>query len=366
MRRLLSISLAVLLAVGVSIAVARSVQQRTPRAEPAALTTVRGLIGSEKQPFFADPAVAAAFARHGLRLQIDVAGSRQIALRSDLSHYDFAFPAGAPAAVKIKRDHKVPRVYQPFYTPMTVATFKPIAALLQKAGVMSPFANGYWRFDLKGYLDLVARGTRWVDLPGNTAYPANKSVLVSSTDVRTSNSAAMYLAVASYVLNGDNVVENAGQGDRVAGKVAQLFLRQGFVEGSTEEPFQDYLTIGMGKTPLVMCYESQYLSRLATRDASITKDMVLAYPDPTVYSKHTLVPLRPAGDSVGRLLTTDAELKRLEVVYGFRTADTTTMREYLVQQGVPAPPFLVDVIEPPTYEALEHLITQIEKRYQSS
>lgn len=365
MKRILSISLAVLLAVGIGVAVARSVQQRTPQAEPAGLTTVRGLIGSEKQPFFADPAVAAAFARHGLRLQVDVAGSRQIAL-SDLSNYDFAFPAGAPAAVKIQRDHKATRVYQPFYTPMTVATFKPIAALLQKAGVMSPLAGGYWRFDLKGYLDLVARGARWVDLPGNTAYPAKKSVLISSTDVRTSNSGAMYLSVASYVLNGNNVVENAGQGDRLAGKVAPLFLRQGFVEGSTEEPFEDYLAIGMGKTPLVMCYESQFLSRAAAHDRSITKDMVLAYPDPTVYSKHTLVPLGSAGDTVGRLLTTDTELKRLEVVHGFRTADAATMQRYLAKQGVPAPPSLVDVIEPPTYEALEHLITQIEKRYQSS
>jgi hypothetical protein len=111
-KRILSISLAVLLAVGIGVAVARSVRQRTPRAEPAALTTVRGLIGSEKQPFFADPAVAAAFARHGLRLQVDVAGSRQIAL-SDLSHYDFAFPAGAPAAVKIQRDHKATRSTSP-------------------------------------------------------------------------------------------------------------------------------------------------------------------------------------------------------------------------------------------------------------
>jgi uncharacterized protein YaaN involved in tellurite resistance len=326
-----------------------SVRDRSRRAEPRALTLVRGLIGSEKQPFFGDPAVAAAFARHGLRLEVDVAGSRQIA-RSDLSHYDFAFPAGAPAAVKIQHDHKVTAVYQPFHTPMAVATFKPIAELLRRAGVMRPLAGGYWRFDVTAYLELVARGARWVDLPGNTAYPARKSVLISSTDVRTSNSGAMYLSLASYVLNGDNVVSSAGQGDRLVGRVAPLFLRQGLVESSTEEPFDDYLAIGIGKTPLVMCYESQFLSHAAAHDGSITGDMVLAYPEPTVFSKHTLVPLDPAGDSVGRLPSADPELRRLEVRHGFRTADAATMQRYLAERRVPAPPTLVD---PKVAEQLE-------------
>jgi hypothetical protein len=110
---------------------------------------------------------------------------------------------------------------------MAVATFKPIAQLLRKAGLATPLADGYWRFDMKRYLDLVGKETRWNQLPGNTTYTANKSMLVASTDVRTSNSAAMYLAIASYVRNGDRVVENAAQGDRVVDQVAPLFLRQG-------------------------------------------------------------------------------------------------------------------------------------------
>lgn len=175
--------------------------------------------------------VAATFARHGLDVQVDIAGSREIATRVDLGKYDFAFPAGIPAAERIRRQRKVTAFYQPFYTPMAVATFKPIVELLRKAGLASPLADGYWRFDVKRYLDLVRKETRWNQLPGNTTYTANKSVLVASTDVRTSNSAAMYLAIASYVRNGDRVVENAAQGDRVVDQVAPLFLRQGFGPG---------------------------------------------------------------------------------------------------------------------------------------
>jgi hypothetical protein len=355
--------LAAVLAAGVGVAIVASVRERVAAERPPPLTVVRGVIGSEKQPFFGDPEVAAAFARHGLEVRVDVAGSREIATRVDLDRYDFAFPAGIPAAERIRRQRKVTAFYQPFHTPMAVATFRPIAELLRRAGLASPLAGGYWRFDMRRYLDLVGRQTRWNELPGNRTYPANKSVLLASTDVRTSNSAAMYLAIASYVRNGDRVVENAAQGDRIVDQVAPLFLRQGFSEYSTEGPFEDYLTIGAGKTPMVMIYEAQYLARAAAHDGSIGPDRVLMYPEPTVLTKHTLVPLKPAGDRVGRLLAGDPELQRLAVKWGFRTAAAATVRRYLADRKVAAPPELVTIVEPPTYEALEHLIVRIQERY---
>ena len=363
MRRAVSLVLAAVLAVGVGIAIVSSVRDRVAADRAPAPTVVRGVIGSEKQPFFRDPEVAAAFARHGLQVQVDVAGSREIATRVDLAAYDFAFPAGIPAAERIRRQRKITAFHQPFYTPMAVATFKPIAELLQRAGVASPLAGGYWRFDMRRYLDLVAKETRWNQLPGNKVYTANKSMLLASTDVRTSNSGAMYLAIASYVRNGDSVVENAAQGDRLIDEVAPLFLRQGFSEYSSEGPFEDYLTIGAGKTPMVMIYEAQYLARAAAQDGSIGPDRVLAYPEPNVLTKHTLVPLKPTGDRVGRLLAGDPELQRLAVKWGFRTAAAATVRKYLTDHKVAPPPDLVTIVEPPTYETIEHLITRIQQRF---
>jgi hypothetical protein len=362
-RRALSLVLAALLAVGVGTAIAVSVRERVAAGDPAPLTVVRGVIGSEKEPFLRDPAVAAAFARHGFRIEVDTAGSREIATRVDLDSYDFAFPAGIPAAERIRRERRITAFYQPFYTPMAVGTFKPIARLLAKAGVASPLADSYWRLDIRRYLDLVGKKTRWSELPGNTVYPARKSLLIASTDVRTSNSAAMYLAVASYVSNGERVVENAAQGDKVVDEVAPLFLGQGFSEYSSEGPFEDYLTIGVGKTPMVMIYEAQYLARAAAQDGAIGADRVLMYPEPTVLTKHTLVPLRPPGDQVGRLLVGDPELQRLAVKHGFRTADAANVRSYLAERNVAVPPDPVTIVEPPTYEALEHLITRIQERY---
>jgi hypothetical protein len=362
-RRAVSLGLAALLAVGVATAIVASVRDRVDAGKPPPLATVRGVIGSEKQPFFRDPAVVGVFARHGLSVEVETAGSQEMATRVDLDRYDFAFPAGIPAAERIRRERRITAFYQPFYTPMAVGSFRPIAKLLAGAGVASPPADGYWRLDMRRYLELAGRKTRWNELPGNTVYPARKSMLIASTDVRTSNSAAMYLAVASYVSNGERVVENAAQGDKVVDAVAPLFLGQGFSEYSSEGPFEDYLTIGVGKTPMVMIYEAQYLARAAAQDGSIDADRVLMYPEPTVLTKHTLVPLTPAGDQVGRLLTGDPELQRLAVRYGFRTADRASVRSYLAERKVAPPPDLVTIVEPPTYEALEHLITHIQERY---
>ena len=113
MTRTLGIGLAVVLLVGVVTAVVLGQGEDNP----AQLTTVRGVIGSEKLAFFADQRVKDVFARHGLKVEVDPAGSRQIATAKDLDTYDFAFPSSTPAAERIQRDHKAARTYAPFSSP---------------------------------------------------------------------------------------------------------------------------------------------------------------------------------------------------------------------------------------------------------
>jgi hypothetical protein len=85
------------------------------------------------------------------------------------------------------------------------------------------------------------------------------------------------------------------------------------------------------------------------------------YPSPTVFSKHTLVPLNANGNAIGQLLMNDAKLQSLAVQYGFRTSDPTAFNKYLTARGVTPPPQLVNVIDPPTYDNLEALINGIAK-----
>lgn len=91
--------------------------------------------------------------------------------------------------------------------------------------------------------------------------------------------------------------------------------------------------------------------------------MVMLYPQPTLYSKHVLVPYTPAGDRVGQLLESDPQLRALAQEYGFRTGGDTHGPERWAGQGVQAPAQLVDVIEPPSQEWLERMIVDMEQRF---
>jgi hypothetical protein len=324
--------------------------------------TVRGLVGSEKQPFFQDPRVQAALRRNGLDVQVQKAGSREIATSFDLSEYDFGFPAGVPAAEKLRREQNISTSYNVFFTPMAIATWRPIAELLSEQGIAQD-RGGYYTVDMHDLQDLMASGIRWEELPDNNEFPVGRSVLITSTDVRTSNSAAMYLALASYVANADNIVESLADAQPFMATLSDLFLRQGFRPSSSLEPFEDYLVKGMGHSPMVMIYEAQFISQAALQDGSITPDMVLMYPEPTIFTKHVLIPFSENGQRLGEALMNDPELQQLAIEYGFRNNNTAYFRQFVADHNVTIPDQIIDVIEPPSYEVLEGMIQQIEAQY---
>lgn len=357
MRRVLSLLLAAVLAAAIGAAIYANRRD----AIPENLKVVTGIISSEKKGYFDDEDVKRAFWRAGLDVRVDTAGSRAIATTVDLEDYDFAFTGGAPAAAKLQKERRITTSYIPFFSPMAVASFTRIARLLEQAGIAHQTAAG-WTFDMKAFLALTEKNTRWSELPNNTTYHVSKNVLMTSTDIATSNSAAMYASIASYVANGGNVVGSAEDAKKIVPEIEHLFTRQGFAEESEEAPFEDYISIGVGKTPLVMIYESQFVASAARRDGSISRDMVLMYPDPDVLSKHTVVPFNRDGDRVGRLLRDDDDLQRQAIEHGFRTADRQAFTEFVTANDVKVAPEVLNIVEPPTYETLEAIIVAIAKK----
>jgi hypothetical protein len=330
----------------------------------ARLAVARGPIGSEKAAFLADPKVQQALARHGLSLAVRKAGSREIVKVLDPAHDDFGFPSGAPAAAALKARLHVADTFSPFYTPIVIATWRPIAKLLVNSHLAQEQAGGaYYTLDLPALLTLIREKKRWSDLPGNDAYPASRAILIRSTDVRTSNSAAMYLSLASYVENHQSIVANEAEADAVLPFVSHLFLGQGFQGTSSEYTFQDYLALGMGGTPLLVAYEAQMVTFWMEHPQSIKGDMVIMYPQPTVYSLHQIVPCNDTGRRLGDALSHDPELQSLAHDYGFRTGGDIKGPEVWEQHGIHVPATLIDVVDPPAEEWLEHMITGIEHQF---
>lgn len=359
-RRIFAPLLTVLLLAGVGAAIYLSVSEQLQNAHTV---TLRGLSGSEKLPFFRDERVIEALRAHGIETDVEKAGSRQIATSYDLKQYDFVFPAGIPAAEKIRREQGITKSYDVFFTPMVVASWRPIAEVLEANGIVQEREGAYYIIDLHKLLDAIANEVRWKDLKGNDAYPANKGILITTTDIRKSNSAAMYLALASYVLNGDAIVQGESDYAPIMDRLAALYLRQGFTEDSSQVPFQDYLVMGPGKSPMVMIYEAQFLAEAAQENGVLRGDMVLLYPEPTLFTKHILLPITAAGEKLGEALTTDHRLQELAAEHGLRTENIAAFRDFIKRHGLKIPDSLVNVIEPPSYEVLERMIQIIESRY---
>lgn len=325
----------------------------------AGKTVVRVLTGSEKLDFLRDPELASGLAGKGIVLDVQKAGSREIATRPDLKTFDVAFPAGVAAAKKIAEATGSRRISNTFYTPMAIASWRQLLPPLEANGIVRRQGGVHYVVDMRKLVELMAQGTRWKDLQPNPDYAVGKSILVTSTDVRTSNSAAMYLALASYLANDDNVVDSDAAADAAVGRLIGLFSKQGYQEASSTGPFEDYVTMKLGKSPLVMIYEQQFLQYALQHDA-IDPDMVLLYPQPTVLTKHTLVALTDAGARFADVFDHDPKIRAIAARYGLRGSDNTALFAQAKARKIDMPPTLVDVVDPPTYDLLERMIVRIE------
>ncbi|GAA3763421.1 hypothetical protein [Salinactinospora qingdaonensis] len=357
LRRIVAVAVTVVLFLSIGIFVGWGLlQTRT--------TMVTGVIGSEKEPFFDDPRVRDRFAELGYTIEVSTAGSRTIATDIDLSEDDFAFPSSTPSAEELQKNEEVQedRLYEPFFSPMVILSRTPVVESLAEAGLATQENNGSWTFDMSAYLELAGKGRRWRDMPGDFGGSNPNVVLVRTTDPRSSNSAAMYLVVTSYLLNGESIIDTQID-PKLVDRVSGLFLDQGNPPETSQQPFKQFVSLGASHTPLLWAYEAQYISA-KVNEANFPDDIVLLYPSPTTFSTHTVVALNEKGAEVGRYLTDDSELQRLAVEHGLRpNGDGTAFTDFTEEKGLNVRPSIDSIVYTPTYNALDGMLNAIEKRY---
>ncbi|MFD6887687.1 hypothetical protein [Streptomyces sp. NPDC059957] len=316
MRRILGIALAVLLVGGVIAVIA--IGGKKP--EGTATKTVRGVIGSEKSEFFRDPDVVKALADKGYTVKTETSGSwamDQLALKE----FDFAFPSSSEPATEIEAAAGVKGAQntKPFFSPLVVIARANAAKVLTDHGLAKKTGKNSGTLLLGPFLKAAAEDKTWQELQGGTsAYPELAgTVFVKTTDPTTSNSGALFLATASNVANGLTVVSDDAGIDRTAPLMKKLISVQGSLEQSTDGPFRAFIS-GSGE-PLILAYEAQVASLLQQKQDP--GDMVVLYPDTTVNSPHTFVPISDKAKELGTLLATDPKLRSLVVRHGFRPTE---------------------------------------------
>ncbi|MCX4749686.1 hypothetical protein OG455_29940 [Kitasatospora sp. NBC_01287] len=325
MRRLLGLLVAAGLLVGV---VAVVLQRHQPPGPSTATVRLTGLIGSEKADFFADEQVQQALAAKGLTVSVQHSGSWQMADDAKGGGFDFAFPASSVAAKAISTPITTTPV-RPFYSPLVLVAHADTARFLADNGLASQDPTSkIWTFRMAAYLKDVQSELSWSDLTGGTRPPdvAGK-IYVATTDPSSSSSAALYLAVMSYLDNGSQVVSDQSGIDRVSPLLRYLIANQGALLASSDQLFRDFVA-GTGK-PLSWTYESEVAEQ--AMKGKLPDDTVVLYPDIDIQSDHTLVELTKGSDALAQALLTDPTLIELEARYGFRpTNDSQAMVQALI------------------------------------
>ncbi|WP_420035333.1 hypothetical protein ACN2WE_25885 [Streptomyces sp. cg28] len=322
MRRIAGMILAVLLLGGVAAAVLAGRSDSAGDDDKSTATkTVRMVIGSEKADFFADKDVERALAAKGFTVRAETSGSWAME-GLDLKGYDLAFPSSQAPAVELASRHKVRGALpRPFYSPLVVVAHRGAAKVLADNGLATLDTAHRGTLKMSAYLDAARHDRTWQQLKGAGKYgELSGTLFISSTDPESSNSGALYLAATSYVANGGRVVSDEAGLDRTAPLLKKLISVQGAQQSSSDAVFRDFVS-GAGN-PLVLVYESQVAALLA--NGPQPDDLVVLYPDTTVNSDHTAVPLTENGRALAQLLSTDPALRNLAVRHGFRPQGTDT------------------------------------------
>lgn len=336
---------------------------------------LKGVITSEKENFFKDPRVQQIFSDNHIKVDYVRMTSGNIAqakTTTELQDADFVFPSGIQTSDKVKNNFKSSQAYNIFYSPMVIATWKPIVDILKQNELIKKTSQ-YDALDLSSFMKLAENGTRWKDLKGSTDYSVNKVVLISSTDSRSSNAAKMYVALNSYILNDSNMVANIQDVDKVMPTLKKIIQAQGNRESSSTNMMTDYMSIGRGKVPMMFAYESELLENFfkITEQEKINgqhsanglrKDMVLLYPSPTVFTKHVMVVMNPKAQALVDLFKSNTELKKIAAQYGFRFEGNNDIVNMAKVGGLSIPDTLVDVIDPPDYDILDDMAKKVEEK----
>jgi hypothetical protein len=322
-----------------------------------------GFITVEVEQYFQDARVQKVLLDNGFKLNVKRIGSRDMAARVVAGQTpDFFYTSGVVAANQItdaaKRANITSAVYSPIYTPLVIASWTPIAQILSANAMAKEVGGGVWHVDLAKLTQTMLDKKRWKDLKSSQAYDVSKTVLVSTTDVRKSNSAAMYLALTSYAVNGAEIVTDKDSAQKAALKVAGLFKRQGYQENYVNGNFDDYISIGIGKTPMAFIYESQMVSYAAAKKG-MGPGMVLMYPQPTLFNKVQFVATSERSKKLGELLANHAELQHLAVEFGFRIAESAYFVQSAKAANLTVEEHMTQVIDPPSFEIMAEMIDVI-------
>jgi hypothetical protein len=346
--------------VAVLFAVAAVIGATAARRPPLVTVTIAGTVD-----LLTDPGVQQELRAHGYGIKLKGLGADEILARVPLPGYQLAYVpdqvVGQAIQQKLSDLHLQNDEIAPARSRLVVATYTELLPLLEKAGIARQ-EQGVWMFDIKAYIDAVnnPKGSlRWEGIPGNQhgeQFSDPGPVVLRTTDPQYSVLTNMFIAVASYSLNHDNVVSNQGEVNTVARLLKRSFLQQGSMPTGGIPEWNDFLQGDINSYPMTLTYESLFVGAQEAHDPHITPHMVMMYVNPEMDVQEALIPFDNTGAAVCHILATDQRIQRIaEDQLGFITTDADSFQRDMKRIGITVAGG-IQTVPTPTYRTLRDIV----------
>jgi hypothetical protein len=322
----------------------------------AQTVTVRGLAGGEKIAFLEDPQIQQILKdRYGIVVDATKAGSIEM-VRGNINGQDFLWPSSQVALDLFKQQNPgAAKTFTTFSSPIVLYAWAPVAQALVKFHFATVVHGIYEVTDFRRLTRMILAGKSWKSIGLGQIFGP---ISIFTTDPSKSNSGLMFAGLLANVLNGYQVVGEADL-NRVLPTIKQFYSRLGFLDSSSSDLFQSFLTTGIGAKPMIVGYENQLIEFGVLTPSyadALRKNIRILYPSPTVLSEHVLIALDGSGQKLLNALN-DTDIQRLAWErHGFRSGapGVTNDPSALGLTGIPAT--IPAIISVPSFQVMDRMV----------
>jgi len=146
-------------------------------------------------------------------------------------------------------------------------------------------------------------------------------------------------------------------------QLSKVFAQIGHMERSSGFLFEQYLTTGVGAKPIIVNYEQALIEfSVDHQDVwdKVKNKIRILYPQPTVWSAHSVIALTPAGANLIKALQ-DKEIQKIAWErHGFRSGLIGTQDDARILNLVGIPEKVTQVIPMPGASVMDTILKSFE------
>src|SRR5262245_44853792 len=349
---------------------AKKSEANAAEAAKGAHVQVRVRAGGEKIGFLKDPQLAALLEdKYHLQVVADKAGSVEMARDLPVEGFDALWPANEFCRElllgRAARDgFQVLRTEDIFNSPIVILSWPdPVRVFSGPSwNVIAKRDELYPVLDVAKLLDVVEKEHKWKD--PDIGLPYHGKVIVKSTDPVKSSSGNLFAGLLANVMNGGDAATKESV-EPLLPRLVSFFGRMGLKEESSGTFFEHFLGQGVGAYPFGVAYENQVIELALERPESaemIRRNVVVLYPEPTVWATHPMAALTPAGK---RLIDALKDPQVQEIAWkshGFRAGAIGSANDPSIFQVRGIPQQIVSAMPLPEPAAMTRILEALSAR----